>query len=824
MYRIQPTNLSAKIITPAFLLYVLLFKVNFTYSQERKNFVTAAIPSVEKIYLHLNQTYFTAGEDLWFKVYLVNGSTHKPNASSEIVYVELINPKRSIISRRILKTTNGSAPGDFVLPQQLKKGTYTIRAYTNYMRNFDKSIFFTKEIIINNTKNSESQSSQKSVVNNIKNKPDIQFFPEGGYLINGLLNPLGFKAVGSDGKSLDLSGKIVDSKERLITEFKTVHLGLGLLHFIPKKNTKYRAIVKIAKEEYAYDLPSTMNNGVLMTVSDTEGYYKIELRATSQVVLKNYNIIGTQRQQIIFNTLVNTEKGKNSAIIKLKKDIIKDGIVGLTLVDSNKKPIAERLLFHNSTDNSVKPIVSHSKSTYQLKDLVSLEIDMNEIASADVSLSVTNTLVLPKRNNATDIQTHLLLNSELRGFIEQPSYYFYSKDPERKKNLDLLMRTQGWSQYIREIDTKKQSNTAFVSEKGITISGKVVTLNDPTKPLVGSVFMTSSNKLEMVQEQSSTDEYGNFKFNHLNFTDTTSVLLNAKVYQPNSRKKKIKRNYKIIVDSINTPQIPLTKATGNFNSDFLEDWKETQMITETFVLNNNTILLDEVSVIGRKKIIENKYDRKRKGLPYRKPSQTVDFKQLRTDFPNMDPLSILQGRVPGLLVSGSILDGFDVYLRGSNSLNGNNKALILLNGTPLNGSPNILASDIDFIDIIKGPRAAIYGSRAANGIISIFTKDGKEEEKEAQFNGGSSNFEHPGFYYPRKFYEPKYNLTLDNTRKVDLRTTLLWKPYIELNNEHKAKISFYTSDTMGSYEVILEGVTKKGKIIKATSSFTVKNQ
>lgn len=104
---------------------------------------------LEKVYLHLDKSFYTAGEDIWFKAYLLDGRSHTPNTLSELVYVELISPDNLIISKKPLKATNGSAAGVFKLPPKATAGTYTIRAYTNYMRNFGISNFFTKEILVN---------------------------------------------------------------------------------------------------------------------------------------------------------------------------------------------------------------------------------------------------------------------------------------------------------------------------------------------------------------------------------------------------------------------------------------------------------------------------------------------------------------------------------------------------------------------------------------------------------------------------------------------------------------------------------------------------
>ena len=116
--------------------------------------------------------------------------------------------------------------------------------------------------------------------------------------------------------------------------------------------------------------------------------------------------------------------------------------------------------------------------------------------------------------------------------------------------------------------------------------------------------------------------------------------------------------------------------------------------------------------------------------------------------PVSSPIGALQGRVPGAIISQStgVAGGrFNIEIRGLNSINGGNRPLIIMDGTPLNSEIESLANntnsilrsgvdplnginpnDIESIEILKDADAtAIYGSRAANGVVLITTKKGK---------------------------------------------------------------------------------------------------
>ncbi len=109
----------------------------------------------------------------------------------------------------------------------------------------------------------------------------------------------------------------------------------------------------------------------------------------------------------------------------------------------------------------------------------------------------------------------------------------------------------------------------------------------------------------------------------------------------------------------------------------------------------------------------------------------------------------LAGKVPGLNLtqSGMIGAGSRIVIRGNNSLSGNTQALIVVDGVPINadginsggsvynnnitggGISDINPNDVESISVLKGPNAAaLYGSRAGNGVILITTKKGSSEK------------------------------------------------------------------------------------------------
>jgi hypothetical protein len=104
----------------------------------------------EEIYIHTDRDYYIAGEDMWFNAYLVYRKGNKPALEDKLAYVELLNQYNRPVVRKCILLDNGFGPGQFILPDSLSSGTYTLRSYTSRMKNFLPENCFMKDIKIYN--------------------------------------------------------------------------------------------------------------------------------------------------------------------------------------------------------------------------------------------------------------------------------------------------------------------------------------------------------------------------------------------------------------------------------------------------------------------------------------------------------------------------------------------------------------------------------------------------------------------------------------------------------------------------------------------------
>ncbi len=152
------------IIKPAILILIHLIFLQWAYGQSNMNVqdylkqrflkYCESVPR-EEIFVHSDREEYIAGEDLWFNVYLIDRQSSNPSFNSRIAYFELLNSvNRPVMQKRIL-INKGFGPGQIVIPDTLSSGIYTIRVYTNWMRNFLPVNCFMKEIRVYNGLNNK---------------------------------------------------------------------------------------------------------------------------------------------------------------------------------------------------------------------------------------------------------------------------------------------------------------------------------------------------------------------------------------------------------------------------------------------------------------------------------------------------------------------------------------------------------------------------------------------------------------------------------------------------------------------------------------------
>ena len=793
-------------------LIVLLTQFLFVSRvQAQTSSVNDSLKVMEKAYLHVDRDSYSAGDDIWFKAYLVDAMDHMLTDHSSNLHVELISPFSKIVSDRIIRLEGGRGNGDFKLPNDIRTGRYTLRAYTNYMRNYGDQLFFNKEIAVINSADSSKTHDR---VKYVKNKIQISFFPEGGSLIDNVSSIVAFKATNYLEKGCDVSGKIFSSGGELITTFKSTHLGMGTFFLRPLHGSSYYSIVRGADSiDIRTELPKSFSTGVTFSASINQNNELLIITKTNSESLA----LLSDRDLLLSFSVRN--EGIKTVPLKIKSpvtslviptDDLPDGILMLTLSDSKAIPLAERLVFIER-EAPVEIQIKPDKAIYSKREPVSLKITLPADSTIErdcsVSLAVVNENLLENTSQyPRNISSWFLLESDVRGYVEDPSYYFDPANPDRLKDLDLLLRTQGWRDFAWKYDS-----TYFPPENGFTVSGRLRNGNK-NKPVEDSrvsigIFGGKSTFIKSVP----VDSTGRFKLSGIDLSGKATLIATG-------IGKKDRLQGVLTLDSVTYKpaevydSLPVVSILSENNQTRLRSYYViNESIKKKYKLSD-TINIGEVNIISERHKDHQTEKVESSRLKYSKPEAELVVTEQMLGY--NDILQLLKGKIPGLVVIGD----------SGISIRGGRPPLILIDGNQatfddLVRMPIVI---VDRIDVLKSFAATnIYGFLGVGGVINLITKAGGVPDvyKPVEY---SANLKISGYSASRVFYSPKHLPDSNSDLNPDLRSTLYWNPDINLEDNMEVILNYYNGDNSSMVLLVTEGITSNGIPITGTAKYEIR--
>lgn len=824
----------------------------------------------EKLYLQTDKPYYSAGEEIWFKGYLVNAATLDPNTLSQFIYVELIDKRDSVLSRVKIKRDSLGFDGYISLKPELSKGNYAIRAYSYWMQNTGKDFFYTKNVLIGNAiddhisskisfgvqvdgvipatltftdaqknpivgkkveltetwdsakkkyltlvtgkdgkidwkinvtaKDSSKKNLEVSIVEEkyktniilpeFNRDFDVQFLPESGVLLSNLLQSVAFKAIGKDGLSVSVTGKIYTDKNEEIAEMSSLHNGMGKFSIHTQPNERYYALVKAKNgAEKRFELPLSQVSGVAIHL----------LYSRNKILYEVINHTSKQNKSLF---LLIHSKAKVSVIQRLdslegqiSESKLPVGITSFSVIDSLGHTFCERLSF---VRNLNFPTISmkQDKASYGNRVPVDLTLDIKSMLGKSVkgsfSVSVTDNKTVKLDSLSDNMLTNLLLCSDLKGYIEEPATYFADNRMSTREKTDVLMMTQGWTRFsTAEVVKSVYKEPKFYLEEGQALSGKVLNLfNSPSKKC--DVIVISPYK--KLVKTATTDSVGRYVIDGIEFPDSTNFILKA-------RKSKSITDVEIIPDSDIFPVSKVFLPTPYLTATpTVEELAYFNQVKEKYYYEGGMRLLNlgEVTVTAAKK------DDSRTEFYSGMASSTVTAEQLAT-YPGFSIMDMLH-TVSGLQITGS-----KISIRGANG-----NPMFMVDGVEVSELSEIsylTTNDVEKIEVFKGPAAAIFGSRGANGVIAISLKEGVDLVRPTPIS--LVKYIPLGYQKPKLFYVPKYEVdSVLKNPNPDLRTTIYWNPKLVSDANGSIHLNFYTADKASNYSVVLEGITVTGEICR----------
>ena len=636
---------------------------------------------------------------------------------------------------------------------------------------------------------------------------DVQFFPEGGNLVAGITSKIAFKAVGADGLGTDIKGTVTDDAGNTVVTFNSQHLGMGEFALNPKANKIYKAhIIYADGSDNTIALPQALDKGYVLSVNKKDSSkISIKISANEQTYESDPNdtlsLIAQSDGEVYY--AAKSKPGVSSFVATLDKSRFPSGIVQFTLFSSKGEPLNERLVFIQNNDQ-LKLDVKAAK-TYAPGQKVKIQLNATNAdakpAVGSFSVSVTDETKVPQDENfASTILTNLLLTSDLRGYVEQPNYYFNNTSEKAQADMDVLMLTQGYHRFEwKRVLNDDLPEAVYQPEKTLRISGRITTLGG--KPVVNGKVTLLSTGHGIFFTDTITDANGRFAFNNMTFPDSIRFVIQA-------RTGKDHRNVNIQLDDVIPQGADSDKNAADVQvniydglSNYVQSTKDLFNQQLKYGLAKHTIVLKEVVITDKRIRLKNSSNLNGPG----NADQVLVGDQIPLGCFSID--QCLQGVLMGVIFR----NGVPYSTRGG-------MMTINLDGVfiPSDELNTININDIGSIEVLRtGAYMSIYGSQSGpGGVILLTSKTGEDLSKERynQAVPGLVTYSPIGYSKIRTFYSPQYDDPKTNQAIADQRSTIYWNPNIVTDKSGNASFDYFNAGSKGTYRVIIEGMDVDGNI------------
>ena len=709
----------------------------------------------EIIYIQTSKDIFEAGEDLWFKVYLLNAQYLTPSLLSTTLYLQMLDENtRKVVWQEKYEIRDGFADGRIYLERGMPEGEYLITAYTPKSFYKDPDEFYSCRKIIVGTSVSQHVSTDTTagksnipVPGNSDNRIQFTAFPEGGNLVSGIQSRLAFKAVNTRGEPLEVEG-ILFKEDLPLLHFVSTHAGMGSFLFTPEVGKHYHIRLSAPDSDSIFSLPEIYPSGMVLRLAERDKDSLTFIITQSPGLKPQIIYLRIQCRGLSYG--VTTAKLSGEMRIKIPVSNLPQGTAEATLFNSRLVPMSERLLFVNP-DRKLDISARLSKEKYNTREKAMLKItvkdDKGKPMVANLGVSVFDRLY-QSRVDSTNILSHCYLTSQLRGRIYNPSFYFNSNSPGLEEALDLLMLTQGWRKYVwNEINLEMlaENKQPIISDE---IRGELFSLDENGKIPEEQAFVMAFSLIKEKTTIIPTDMKGRFIISCDLLKAYSPDFAYLKPWGPNGFLFNLRLN-----DPFETIHLALQTKTMIIPEPRIQD--TAVEMPDLSLLKSDVILIREVAITAQQE-------------------------------------NTIRGRFFGELESNSTFDNSagDDYVCKYNVLNCPNHVREFGWKVPVIGNIYYVYHGVNVVE-------EVYRSSAT-------PSSPKLTEEELLRKNNISKVK--AYYGHRMFYQPNYDEVIEDMMVPDNRNTLLWEPSVVTDANGEATLSFYCSDINTGFTGRVEGV------------------
>lgn len=788
----------------------------------------------EKVYLHFDNTGYFLGETIWFKAYVVKATDNGFTNMSKTLYVDLLTPEGYVLQSSKLRIEKGVCNGDFVLQDSLKAGFYEVRAYTRCMMNFGPEVVFSRVFPVFDEPKSDGDYTERNMTYRKFTIPDkrakapkrskinVSFFPEGGSLVVGMESKVAFKATDNQGRSIAVSGKVVNAKGNEVAAFDTQHDGMGFFLLNPD-GSEHTVLVSHEGKETKFKLPTPDTSGYLLSVFNlsTKGLRVMVQKSPNQTETDSLAMVVTCRGRILdFRIFVPSDEG---TLYAYPKGSLPPGVCQFTLYDAAGRIRCERLAFvqPNLAGNL---LVKTDKKEYKPYEKITLHLN----ATDSVGLQDGTSLSLAVRDGASsnfgnsdngNIVTNLLLSSDLKGYIENPTWYFENTAFDRLLGLDLLMLTQGWRRYSwKRMEGLEPFKATHPIEEGILMDGKIRSLLAKKEVKGVDVMFWMIQDKQSFKGKCVTDENGNFNF-LLDMYGKWELNLQTKLEEK-------RKEYRILLNRAFSPEA--RSYTGFDREVWTDEWLkisepevdsaalllgEVKYATETKPSNPEgykEYTLKEVVKTTRRPITMEQEAIRKASLGYDVGQVTDAHRDIgESEAPSI--LFMLQEENPYFTIAYNE-DGSQGYRYKGRPVH------FMFDKIPSEYTgarkvEELMADEIEKVLIVEDREVVQFfypqDEKISTIIMLQFFKNGIKRKEPIGIR--TTTFQ--GYSVSSEFYSPVHQPGIP-ILDGDYRRTLYWNPNLSLDATGKAKVEFFNNGSAKKLIIRAEGISNPGILLR----------
>ncbi|MCX6321503.1 MAG: carboxypeptidase-like regulatory domain-containing protein [Bacteroidia bacterium] len=641
---------------------------------------------------------------------------------------------------------------------------------------------------------------------------DLRFLPEGGTLVAGLEQRIGFNATNIKGESVHVEGLLKSSNGFFVDTIKSSAYGPGFFVYTPQPGM-FVELTKGAGKEKIWPLPDPVESGICLDVKPIDNRsFAVEIQSN------NYNgetvfVSGTMNMTQIFSQELTLKKKQR---IVVETDQLLSGVAQITLFNKELRPVAERLFYVNP-DKHLKFNITSENDFYTPGQETELSISVTDgsgnpvegifsIAVADSISGHNAEIFTPGIEYAYNYHPNFPGNLPPKALVK-------GLENLTNEERDLLLMVYGWSKFNWDFSKKETISKEPLNYEMLNMKILYALKNNRADRRLDLISLEGPSIKHLL-----TNKTGNITL----LLDSLPEITRSVTMLPNTENKKrvlgamlsIPYNEKYFKSKeLFTPQptIPLnvyTIAPGSYN----------------ITLGDSVIAIPEVIIIGHpenKKVYHDKYEETYQYADIR----SLDYELLWSSFS-------LDDAIRRLISPYRMTDDY-IILRPPRSLFGGVvPALIVLDGVPRysdgwrtvrSTSPNEITS----LTVLMGSQAyARYGGAAQGGVIFVNTMSNDPTfmklRTDWKLQHKKDNMLLPiSIYRPYiEFYSPtKADIDIDPT--LQNRSTIFWNPEVYFDGKEPVKIKYINLKHHGPALITINGISFNNLVGTGRASYRV---